>query len=123
MKFRLMRIQGESMSPALSPGELVVISHRAYRARRPRRGELVAARPAACGGRALVKRIAGLPHEQIEIEGRRWQLGEDQFFLLGDLAEHSRDSRSFGPVNREELIGPVRARVWPWKFLAAVRQE
>ena len=121
--FRLMRVQGESMAPTLNPGELVVVRHRAYRARRPRRGELVAARPAACGGRALVKRIAGLPHEQVEIEGRRWQLGEDQFFLIGDQVEHSRDSRSFGPVNRGELIGPVQAKGWPWKFLAAARQE
>ena len=55
-----------------------------------------------------MKRVAGLPHESVEVEGKRWQLGADEFFLLGDYREDSADSRRFGPVSREELVGPVR---------------
>jgi len=112
-----MRIHGCSMAPALNPGELVFVNERAYRVRPPRQGEIIAARPGALGGKALVKRIAGLPHEQVEVAGRRWQLAEDQFFLLGDHEEDSQDSREFGPVSRRELLGPVQCRVWPWRLM------
>ena len=112
---RLLRIHGFSMAPVLNPGELVVVGEGEFEERPPARGEIVAARPVACGGRALVKRITGLPHDRIELEDRTWQLGEDQFFLLSDQAGFAMDSRVFGPVSRDELIGPVRCRLWPWK--------
>ena len=115
-----MRIYGRSMSPLLNPGELVFISQGNYERRQPQRGEVVAVRPASLGGRAFVKRIVGLPHDQVTVGERQWQLQAEQFFLLGDQPEHSMDSRIFGPVTREELIGPVRLRLWPWKALAGV---
>lgn len=102
------------MQPTLRAGEVVLIDERAYRRRPPRQGEVVAARPARLGGAALVKRLIGVPHERVDVDGRRWQLADNQFFLLGDHLEHSLDSRAFGPVSRGELIGPVRARLWPW---------
>ncbi|MDP3723584.1 MAG: S26 family signal peptidase [Candidatus Omnitrophota bacterium] len=114
---RLMRVSGRSMAPTLHPGELVVVNERAYARRAPRRSELVAAAPSALGGAAVVKRLAGLPHERLDVEGRRWELGEDEFFLLGDGAGHSTDSRAFGPVRRAELLGPAQLRLWPWRVL------
>ena len=118
-----MRVYGHSMSPLLNPGEVVVVSEGAYASRLPHRGEVVAARPASLGGRAFVKRVVGLPHERLTVDGREWQLGEEQFFLLGDQTADSVDSRIFGPVTREELIGPVRMRVWPWKVFSDERTE
>ncbi len=118
---RLLRIRGFSMSPVLNPGELVLVGEGEYGVRSPVRGEMVAARPVSCGGRALVKRIAGLPRERVELEGRTWQLDEDQFFLLSDQVAHTVDSRVFGPVSRDELIGPVRYRLWPWKSFKMMR--
>ena len=116
---RFARVYGHSMAPTLQPGEVVLVNHRAYASHEPRRGEVVMARPSSLGGKALVKRIVGLPHERVAVGERVWQLGDEQFFLLGDRAEHSMDSRIFGPVSREELVGPVRVRVWPWKRLVA----
>ena len=112
---KLMRIYGHSMAPVLAPGQLVVVSKGAYESRQPTRGEIVAARPASLGGKAFVKRVVGLPNERVQVGEREWQLQEEQFFLLGDQPEHSMDSRVFGPVTRQELIGPVRLRLWPWK--------
>jgi len=102
------------MAPCLNPGELVVVRENAYESRDPQRGELVAARPSSLGGRAVVKRIAGLPHERVRFGDREWRLGAGEFFLLGDRSEHSLDSRALGPVGRDELLGPVRLRLWPW---------
>ncbi len=106
------------MAPVLNPGELVVVQEGAYASAPPRRGDIVAARPAALGGRACVKRVAGIPHERVRVGQQEWQLREGQFFLLGDRTEHSLDSRAFGPVRREELMGPVR-QLGPGPFLFA----
>ena len=112
---RLMRINGHSMAPLLHPGQLVLVQDEAYHARPPRFGDIVAARPQQLGGQAFVKRIIGLPRDRVRFDNQAWDLGDDEFFLLGDHQEHSLDSRSFGPVRRDELIGPVTARLWPWK--------
>lgn len=111
---RLLRVHGESMAPRLTSGELVVVREGAYESRDPRRGELVAARPASLGGRAFVKRVAGVPGERVQLDGRAWTLAEDEFLLLGDRREDSLDSRRLGPVTRGELLGPVWLRLWPW---------
>ena len=101
------------MLPLLRPGDLVVVQVSTYQERAPRRGEIVAARPAALGGRALVKRIAGLPHERLAAGTSTWTLAADEYVLLGDRANQSLDSRALGPITRQELIGPVWFRLWP----------
>ena len=98
-----MRVVGESMSPTLAPGDLVVVDERAYRRRAPRPGELVVARPAALGGRVVVKWIAEVA------------AGSDAIVLLSDHPAAGCDSRAFGPVTRHELLGPVTRRLWPLK--------
>jgi len=40
-------------------------------------------------------------------------LGQDEYFVLGDNRNSSRDSRSFGPVNKSFIIGRVALRGWP----------
>ena len=115
---RLMRVYGHSMAPMLNPGELVFVRQGTYRSRSPQRGEIVAACPASLGGKTFVKRVVGLPHERVRIAKKEWTLGEGEFFLLSDRSENSMDSRIFGPVTREELVGSIRLRVWPWKALA-----
>lgn len=107
---KLMRVVGESMAPTLRAGELVWINTRTYQKRVPRQGELVAARPAALGGRAVVKRVVGMPHDVIQRDGRQWHLRDGEFFLTGDHPADSLDSRQFGPVTRDELLGPLWSR-------------
>jgi len=41
-------------------------------------------------------------------------LGENEFFVLGDNRNSSKDSRSFGPVNRTFITGRVLLRGWPF---------
>lgn len=106
------------MSPLLQHGQLVLVRAGAYRATIPKRGEVVAARPASLGGRAVVKRIVGLPYESIVCGEQRWSLGADEFLLLGDHPQDSLDSRRLGPISLQELIGPLWLRLWPPTILA-----
>ncbi len=101
----LMRVYGHSMAPRLREGELVVVRRR-HNAWQPSRGEIVAARPAALQGRAVVKRVAS-------IEG-------NEYVLLGDDPADSFDSRQFGSVRRDEIFGAVCWRIWPLHRLTPI---
>ena len=118
-----------------------------YRFREPRRGDVVVfetplgARRLCGAGGVFVKRLIGLPGEVVSerdgvifIDGRRleepyvlperrdtesggWNVPEDGYFLLGDNRRQSCDSRRWGAVTREALIGPVFATYWPFDRL------
>jgi signal peptidase I len=108
----------------------------------PERGDVVVfeAPPEAadtCGqGGTYVKRIVGMPGEQVAardgevlVDGEplaepylraqnrtsefRVTLGADEYWLMGDNRGMSCDSRRWGPVNRDAMVGPVFLVYWP----------
>ena len=123
-----------SMLPTLGPGERLLISRLAFRLRAPTRGELVLFEHPERPGIRSIKRLIGLPGEQIELnsgvllidgwevtepyrhtsgpndERHRWRPGREEYLVLGDNRALSRDSRHFGPVPRKLLRGPAWAR-------------
>ena len=151
------RIPSPSMEPTLHCARPVaycearfsdrVIANRlAYRFRDPERGDIVVfeapAAAARCGlgdnGSAFVKRIIGLPGEEVSeregivyIDGERlvepyvapsrrghesgsWpRVERGHYFVLGDNRTRSCDSRTWGTVPRNDLIGPVTLTYWP----------
>ena len=114
-----------------------------YRFRDPERGDIVVFRTpekavARCGaGGTFVKRLVGLPGDRIAMSGgvlhvdgapveepyvnggghgpdlQERTLGGDEYFMMGDNRGQSCDSREWGPVSRDDLIGPVFAVYWP----------
>lgn len=122
----LTRVQGRSMEPVLHSGQLVLT--RSLRcAGRVRRGDLIVAEPAGVG-RRMVKRIIGLPGEQVafgdgivSIDGvaldepyatpatyrGSFAVPSGHYLLLGDNGDASDDARSWQQpfVARTELVG------------------
>lgn len=89
-------VEGDSMTPAFSDGQRVLVNRLAYWFREPKPGDVVIVRDPRDPARALLKRI-----------DRRANGG---WLVLGDNPAASTDSRHFGPVAKSLLIGKVWAR-------------
>jgi nickel-type superoxide dismutase maturation protease len=95
-RFRRIEITGESMLPVLEPGDRVVV----VRAGRPRTGDIVACADPRNPNRTVVKRVAGLA-------------AGHGYVVLGDNAGASTDSRHFGPIDPNLIIGRLIFRYMP----------
>lgn len=139
-------VQGASMEPTLHNGERLMVDKLTYRFRPPRRGEIIVFRYPTDPRRKFIKRIMGLPGDQVEV--RRHQLyingkvleepyingptygdfgpivvPEGAFFVLGDNRNNSDDSRfsDVGPVPRKLVVGRALVRYWPPLRVGLVR--
>lgn len=83
------------MRPALEPGDGLV----AVPLLRPRRGSLCVVRRPGADEFWLVKRVAGVAGDLVEVAGRRWRVGAGQVFVLSDDPTITNaDSRRYGPL-------------------------
>jgi signal peptidase I len=137
--FDIQNVQGASMLPALAEGNIVLVLRSPF-AGTLREGDIVTARH---NGETLVKRIAavgpalvswkngafekrpfefeeGEAGESIRILKGYVSLPQDCVFLLGDSAEDSIDSRSFGGKPVSAITGRVIAVLYPFHALQAV---
>jgi signal peptidase I len=139
-----MVVQGPSMQPNLYHGQRVMVEKITYRfIHGPRRGDVVTF-DVPGEEEALIKRVVALPGETVEvrdgqalINGRPleepWTTqpgGPDYLptpvpplhvFVLGDNRGSSRDSRSFGPVLLDQVIGRAWFVYWPPRQIQAIR--
>ncbi|MEO9253935.1 MAG: nickel-type superoxide dismutase maturation protease [Tepidiformaceae bacterium] len=99
-RYSRFEVSGESMVPALNPGDWIAVDMTAYIKHRPRCGDVVLARDPRDPERTLVKRV-----DHTDLHSNVW--------LLGENAESSTDSRTFGPVTPDAILGRVRWRYWP----------
>ncbi|NKQ37236.1 MAG: nickel-type superoxide dismutase maturation protease [Chloroflexi bacterium] len=94
---RRFRVTGDSMLPLLQPGDEVLVDTHAYRQRPPAPGDLVVARHPYQTGVKLVKRV-----QDVDEHGR--------CLLTGDNPLYSSDSRAFGRIAPENILGRVTSR-------------
>ena len=98
------------MLPALAPGDWLLLDPTPTRW--PRRGAVVVVREPNSGILAI-KRIAAGPGDRLRTEPGTLVLADDEAWLLGDNRDRSVDSRSYGPVPLEALVGRAWLRYAP----------
>lgn len=135
----VLQIEGKSMEPTLSNGDIVLL----IKTTRFERGDLCAF---TWNNKLLVKRVIGLPGDWIEIDtdGTVYRNGEkldepyvqqqafgecdlefpfhvpqEQYFVIGDMRESSIDSRNtlIGCISKDQIVGKVFFRIWPFKSM------
>jgi len=130
------RVYGQSMEPNLHTDERLVIEKVSYRFHGPRRGDVVVLHDPGGSPELLIKRVVGLPGERVTVAGgrvfidgnpltepyldqdtvgggRSWIVPPLAVFVMGDNRSASRDSRTFGPVAMDQIVGRALVRYWP----------
>ena len=92
------RVTGTSMAPLLQPGDEVLVDPRAYKRAAPRVGHIVVSRHPYRVDVRLVKRITAI-------------LEDGRCLLEGDNPSDSTDSRSFGAIAPQQILGRVISRL------------
>lgn len=126
-------VSGASMQPLLASGDVLIVNKVILKLTNPERGDLLVFKSPINPQQQLVKRVIGLPSETVVmtdglifIDGLSldetyntihcnpascpngiWQLDDNEYFLMGDNRNISADSRGFGAVTRDFLVGKV----------------
>ncbi len=137
-------VNGASMEPNFYDGNYLLVDEISYRFENPQRGDVIVLRAPQDKSIYYIKRIVGLPGEDISVDGSvvkingkvleesylpsgimndwtghvEYKLNNQQYFVMGDNRLNSYDSRYWGPLNRSDIIGSVKLRLWPPKSIA-----
>ncbi len=133
-------VNGSSMEPNFYNGDYLLIDEVTYRLKPPARGEVIVFKYPGNPKSFYIKRIIGLPGEKIVIRNGvisatkdnekilikedytvplrtlstfEAELKDNEYFVMGDNRNFSFDSRNWGPLQSNKIIGLVRLRLWP----------
>lgn len=142
-------VRGGSMEPNFYSGDYLIIDEISYRFYQPQRGDVIVFKAPQNPSQRFIKRIIGLPNEVVEIDNgkitiynsegvgqildesdylfqqdfsdlSKVKLGPDEYFVLGDNRGLSLDSRKWGLLPRENIIGKVFVRIFPFTAFAKI---
>lgn len=124
-----------SMQPTLDQGFYLLVNRMAYRFGEPKRGEIVIFHHNGDDTEDYIKRMIGLPGDHIVLENGKvsvngqvleepyiaefsgdsgeWVVPEGKYFVLGDNRNHSSDSKDWGFVDQDWLVGKALVIYWP----------
>ena len=145
------RVDGRSMMNTLHDGDNLIVEKLSYRFSDPKRFDIIVFPPTG-KKEYYIKRIIGLPGETVQIDengniyingelleenygaetiqnpGRAAKpitLGDDEYFVMGDNRNNSKDSRSeeVGNVKRSQIIGRAWLHIWPLNKFGLLKHQ
>lgn len=144
------QVKGASMDPTFGTGDYIFTSKITYKMRSFHRGDVIVFKSPSNPDIEYIKRIIGIPGDvvmvkdsEVFVNGRHltetyidaktnlWEGGftkngegstvpEDMLFVMGDNRPRSSDSREFGPITQESVIGQVFYRYFPPSKVGAI---
>ena len=136
-------VRGKSMEPNFQDKEYLLTDKVSYKIGDPKRGDVIIFSAPPTRQEEFIKRIIGLPGDTITIsngrvfindkelregylidttptfggsslqEGDKIILGKNEYFVLGDNRPHSQDSRYFGKIIEDDILGKAWLIYWP----------
>ena len=135
------RVQYSCMLPNIEDGDWIMVNKVSYSFSDPKRGDIIVFEPreGVSSQYPFIKRIIARPGETVEIKNGQvfinntpinepyifpepprsnkdfgpQTMGDGQYFVLGDNRNNSNDSRSWGPICRDDIIGKAEFVYWP----------
>ena len=137
------KVQGPSMFPTFHDGDYIITDKITYRFSTPQRGDVIVFENPRNHSDDFIKRIMGLPGDKIKVqdghlyindhlvnepylqpnvitdgrfflqEGMEKTVDVGNYFVMGDNRQYSSDSREWGFVKKNEILGRVIVRYWP----------
>lgn len=146
------QVSGSSMETTLSNGDHLIVDKISYRFHDPERYDIIVFPFQYDTDTYYIKRIIGMPGETVQIDdsgtiyidgevleetyGREViqnpgrasdpiQLGDDEYFVMGDNRNNSSDSRdpSVGNIHRKDIIGRAFIRIWPFSKFGILKHQ
>lgn len=139
-------VSGASMIPTFENGQYLIIDELTYHFESPQRGDVIVFRYPRDPKEFFIKRIIGLPGETVDIRGGKISvtkadgtteelsddyiahegngsamsvtLTTDEYFVMGDNRPESSDSRVWGPLPRQNIVGRAFLRLLPVQTLS-----
>lgn len=136
------RVDGTSMLPTLENGEFVLVNKMSYRIGEVDRGDIIVFHFPLNPEEELIKRVIGLPGDHVQVRDGQvyvngqllnepyiaqapsyadeWTILDGQFFVLGDNRNNSNDSKDWGLLPADNLVGKAVLIYWPppmWEVL------
>ncbi|MCL1998758.1 MAG: signal peptidase I [Turicibacter sp.] len=146
--FRVADVNGHSMEPTLSHGDFVILSRLGFVFGEPRVGDIIAFPFRGNPSEYYIKRIMAVPGDVVDFSDNQFiingeiptyvfaqidlfsmgnrgfplTIGEDEFFVLGDNRNASKDSRyeEVGSIRERDMLGRVVIRFWPFNRFGRV---
>lgn len=136
-------VSGASMETTFSTGQYLIVDQITYRFEDPKRGDVIIFRYPKDPSKYFIKRIIGLPGDTLDIKGnvvtifnaentdgitldeREYvlhmnpnttlteKLGSNEYFVMGDNRDQSSDSRMWGVLHRDKIVGRAFLRLFP----------
>lgn len=139
-------VKGDSMVPNFHSGDYLIVDEISYRFSAPHRGDVIVLKYPLDTTQRFIKRVIGLPGETVDVKDGKVEitdgghmttldesylpktlltdgdvhvkLGQDDYFVMGDNRQFSYDSRRWGVLPKDDIIGKAVLRIFPVQSLS-----